>query len=197
MFVLHRRHFGLQLVHPHQTPRRFCLKLCCHCCLLFVLLLCSSLWASLILQTGSRCTSFWTGANIGCGNNLSPRTRPDVRSPGEWVTFTRKLLDFPLTTSFSPSSLASRGEFLAGFLKDAANIILNTEPAREVEEPRSAAGSSSSSSSSSTSSSSSSDGEPAPSGTQPRPRVLPQLGGAPSGHHERVGDFLRAEHHGQ
>ena len=57
-----------------------------------------------------------------------------------------------------------RGEFLAGFLKDAADIILKTDPAREVEEPRSAAGTSSSSS---TSSSTSSDGESAPRGTQP------------------------------
>ena len=56
-----------------------------------------------------------------------------------------------------------RGEFLAGFLKDANNIIVKPTPAREVEEPRSAAGASSSSS---TSSSSSSDGEPAPRGAQ-------------------------------
>ena len=66
-----------------------------------------------------------------------------------------------------------KGEFLAGFLKDAANIILKTDPAREVEEPRSAAGASSSSS---TSSSSSSDGEPASRGTQPGHRGVPQLG---------------------
>ena len=96
--------FGLQLVHPHPTPKRFSLS----CAAIFVCSLCcfcaSSLQASLILQTGSRCTSFWTGANIGFGNNLSPRIRPDARSPGEWVTFTRKLLDSQSTTSFGHQS---------------------------------------------------------------------------------------------
>ena len=61
-----------------------------------------------------------------------------------------------------------RGEFLAGFLRDAEDIMLKKDLAIEVEEPRSAAATpSSSSSSSSTSSSTSSDGESAPCGAQP------------------------------
>ena len=59
-----------------------------------------------------------------------------------------------------------RGEFLAGFLRDAEDIILKKDLAEEVEEPRSAAAATSTSSSSSTSSSTSSDGEPTPSGAQ-------------------------------
>ena len=57
-----------------------------------------------------------------------------------------------------------RGEFLAGFLRDAEDIILKKDLTEEVEEPAAAA--TSTSSSSSTSSSTSSDGEPTPGGTQ-------------------------------
>ena len=55
---------------------------------------------------------------------------------------TRRVGDFhtevaglPINDLFQSIKSLLRGEFLAGFLKDAANIILNTEPAREVEEP--------------------------------------------------------------
>ena len=59
-----------------------------------------------------------------------------------------------------------RGEFLAGFLRDAEDIILKKDLTEEVEAPRSAAAATSTSSSSSTSSSASSDGEPTPGGAQ-------------------------------
>ena len=90
-----------------------------------------------------------------------------------------------------------RGEFLAGFLRDAEDIILKKDLTEEVEAPRSAAAATPTSSSSSTSSSTSSDGEPISGAAQHEHRVGPGVARTTTGHHVRVGHLLRAEHHGQ
>ena len=152
---------------PASNTKKVLSQLCCHCCLLLVLLLC--FFTSGIIDSADRQQvhqlldrgQYWLWEQLESENKTGHQI---TRRVGDFHT---EVAGLAINDLFLAIKSRLRGEFLAGFLKDAANIILNTEPAREVEEPRSAAGASSSSSSSSTSSSSSGDGESAPSGTQP------------------------------